>query len=59
MSSRCSSKVARMRKKRSARFDSDVARHAGNAAFAAATARSTSSLDAKSTSPVCLPVAGL
>ena len=48
-----------MRKKRSARFDSDVARQAGNAAFAAATARSTSSVDAKSTSPVCLPVAGL
>jgi len=42
-----------------ARFDSDVARQAGNAAFAAATARCTSSIDAKSTCPVCLPVAGL
>ena len=48
-----------MRKKSSARLASDVARHAGNAAFAAWTAASTSSADAKSTAPVCRPVAGL
>ena len=50
---------SRTRNRISARRESDVARHAGNAAFAAATARSTSSMDAKSTAPVCLPVAGL
>jgi len=48
-----------MRKKSSARFASDIARHAGNAAFAACTARSISSTEAKSTAPVCCPVAGL
>ncbi len=42
----------------SARFDSDVERHAGNAALAAATAASTSATDARSTAPVCSPVAG-
>jgi hypothetical protein len=48
-----------MRKKVSMRFDSDVARQAGNAAAAAATAASTSSTDANATSFVCSPVAGL
>ena len=42
----------------SVRFESDVARHAGNAAFAAATARSTSSTEAKSTRRASTPVAG-
>ncbi len=40
------------------RFDRDVARHAGNASAAAATAWPTSSVVAKSTSWVCSPVAG-
>jgi hypothetical protein len=35
-----------------------MARQAGNAAFAAWTARSTSSGEAKSTVPVWIPVAG-
>ena len=39
--------------------DSDIARQAGNASFAACTAGSTSSTEAKSTAPVCWPVAGL
>jgi len=59
MSSRWSSKSARMRKKISARRESDVARQAGNAALATATAAATSSTEAKSTAPVCAPVAGL
>ena len=48
-----------MRKKISARLDSDVAAPAGNAAAAVWTASSTSSTDAKATSFVCSPVAGL
>ena len=43
----------------SVRLDSEVARHAGNAALAAATAASTSSAEAKSTHLACAPVAGL
>ena len=43
----------------SVRFESDVARQAGNAALAAATAASTSAIDAKSTSRAIWPVAGL
>ena len=43
----------------SVRFESDVARQAGNAAFAAATAAPTSSTDAKSTCLATAPVAGL
>ena len=50
---------SRMLKKSSARFASDIARHAGNACFAAWTAASTSSTVARSTSPVWRPVAGL
>ena len=42
----------------SVRFDSEVARQAGNAAFAAATAAPTSSTEAKSTYLVSVPVAG-
>jgi hypothetical protein len=42
----------------SVRFESDVARQPGNAAFAAATAAATSSTEAKSTSRACRPVAG-
>ena len=45
----CSTRF-RIRNMISVRFESDVARHAGNAARAAATAASTSSTDAKSTS---------
>src|SRR6188474_1893463 len=48
-----------MRKKSSARFDSDQWRHVEWAAVAASTARSMSWVDAKSTSPDCSPVAGL
>jgi hypothetical protein len=48
-----------MRKKRSARLDSDHVRHTSAAACAFATARSISSTVAKSTSPACSPVAGL
>ena len=43
----------------SVRFESDVARQAGNAAFAAATAAPTSSTEAKSTCFATAPVAGL
>jgi hypothetical protein len=43
----------------SARRDKFVARQAGNAALAEATAASTSAILAKSTSDSCLPVAGL
>ena len=42
----------------SVRFESDVARQAGNAALAAATAASTSSTEAKSTCFASRPVAG-
>ena len=42
----------------SVRFDSDVARQAGKAARAAATAAWTSSTDAKSTSRAITPLAG-
>src|SRR6476661_3356357 len=42
----------------SVRFDSDIERHAGNAALAAATAAPTSSTEAKSTWRVNCPVAG-
>ncbi|OGO57311.1 MAG: hypothetical protein A2V85_15565 [Chloroflexi bacterium RBG_16_72_14] len=48
----------RMRNMMSVRFDSEVARQAGNAAFAAATARSTSSAEAKSTHLAWVPDAG-
>jgi hypothetical protein len=47
-----------MRKRISVRFESDVARQAGNAPAAAATAASTSSTEAKSTSRASCPVAG-
>ena len=59
MSSRCSWNSWRMRKKSSARRESETRRHVGNASFAAATARSISSTLAKSTGAVCSPVAGL
>ena len=59
MSSRWLSMSERMRKKMSVRRESESARHSGNACFAAWTARSTSSTDAKATRPVCRPVAGL
>ena len=58
-SSRCSSKRSWMRKKRSARLDSDHDRHSGKVDLAVATARSISSTLAKATSPDCSPVAGL
>src|SRR6187402_2377739 len=48
-----------MRKKSSARFDSENVRHVAEAAFADATARSISSIEANCTSPACSPVAGL
>src|SRR5262245_25043841 len=48
-----------MRKKRSARFESEVARQPANASRATPTARSISSTDANVTSPDCEPVAGL
>ena len=49
---------SRIRNMMSARFDSEVARHAGNASRAASTALPTSPASAKSTSWVCSPVAG-
>ena len=49
---RCSSS-SRMRNRMSARLDSEVARQAGNASAAVATAASISSVVAKSTSCVC------
>ena len=58
-SSRRAATSSRIRKNSSARFASETARQAGKAAFAAWTARSTSSTVAKSTAPVCRPVAGL
>ena len=48
-----------MRKKSSVRRESDMVRQLANARFAAWTAASTSSAVAKSTSPLCSPVAGL
>ena len=57
-SSRRSCRSSRMRNISSARFASEVARQAGNAAFAAATAAPTSSTVARSTSPVCSPGRG-
>ena len=48
-----------MRKKSSARLESDQWRQVAWAAVAVATARSISSTDANATSPVCSPVAGL
>ena len=42
----------------SVRLDSEVERQAGNAAFAAATAAPTSSIEARSTCLVSVPVAG-
>ena len=48
-----------MLKKSSARFASDIVRHVSKACFAAWTARSTSASVARSSAPVCLPVAGL
>ena len=59
MSSRCSWTSCRMRKKSSVRRESETARQLGNASFATWTARPTSSTEAKSTAPVCAPVAGL
>src|SRR5207247_7503991 len=53
-----SSSSSRIRKKISARLESDVARQTGNASSAASTAADTSSADARSTSCVCSPVAG-
>ena len=47
-----------MLKKSSARFAIEKFRHSTNAAFAAWTAASTSSVVAKSTSAACRPVAG-
>ena len=58
MSRRWWSTRLRIRNRISVRFESDVARQAGNAAFAAATAASTSSTDAKSTHFAWAPVAG-
>ena len=48
----------RIRNMISVRFESDVARQAGKAAFAAATAARRSSVEAKSTCRVSRPVAG-
>src|SRR3990172_3305075 len=58
MSLRWASTRFRIRNRMSVRFDSDVARQAGKAAFAAAIAASTSSTEAKSTSRASTPVAG-
>ena len=59
MSSRRSWTSSRIENMSSARFASESARQAGKASFATETTRSISSADAKSTSPVCSPVAGL
>ena len=59
MSARCWSTRFRMRNMISVRLLSDVARQAGKASWAALTAASTSSTDAKSTSRATSPVAGL
>ena len=53
------SSSSRILKKMSARLDNEVARQAGNASAAVATADSISSVVAKSTSWVRSPVAGL
>ncbi len=58
ISLRCVSTPFRMRNMTSVRFEIEVARQAGNAAFAAATAASTSATEAKSTCLVSSPVAG-
>ena len=58
-SSRRSCRSSRIANISSARFASEVARQAGNAAFAAATAAPTSSAVARSTSAACSPSAGL
>ena len=58
-SSEWSWKSSRMRKKSSVRRESDIVRQPSKARFAAWTAASTSSAVAKSTSPLCSPVAGL
>ena len=59
MSARCAFRISRIENMSSARLPSESARQAGKAAFALATAASISSTEAKSTSPVCRPVAGL
>ena len=59
ISSRCSSSELAEREHDLRRCRERVRAPRGNAALAAATARSTSSTSAKSTSPVCSPVAGL
>ena len=59
ISSRCECTSSRTRNMMSVRFDSETARQLSNASLAAATACPTSSTDAKSTSPVCAPSAGL
>ena len=53
----CSS--SRNAKSTAARRDSEASRHPAAAAAADATAASTSAAEARSTSPVCSPVAGL
>ena len=58
MSVRCASTRFRILNMMSVRLESEVARHAGKAALAAATAASTSAPDAKSTCFVRRPVAG-
>ena len=57
-STRCASTRFRILNMMSVRFESEVARHAGKAALAAATAAATSSTEAKSTCLVSVPVAG-
>ena len=59
ISSRRWSTRSRILKRSAVRLDSDIARQAGNASFAACTARSTSPAVAKSTAPVWTPRAGL
>ena len=58
MSARCSLTSSRIRKKSSARRESETSRQVRNASFATWTAASTSSTVAKSTAPDCSPVAG-
>jgi hypothetical protein len=58
MSARCSSTSWRILKKSSARRESETSRQVAKASFAVWTAASTSSIVAKSTAPVCSPVAG-
>ena len=59
ISLRFASTSSRMRNMISARFDRLVERQVTDAAFADATAASTSSSDARSTMPDCSPSAGL